>query len=529
MTRSQNSFLNIVTSLFSSLLLPVLNLIVRRVFLNTLGTSYLGIEGVFSNILTALSIADLGLSSAIGYMLYKPLEEDDKPRIQALMYLYRRIYRVIGLIILIAGVCLIPLLPTLVKDYSRMAQLGLNAVLIYMLYLLNTVSSYWFFAYKDTLVSAAQKNYLLTTVGYVFNIIQAVTKVILLYTTHSFMIYLVTTILFSVVMSITRAVICDRRFPFARQKPPTLITGEERRDIFKKCYTLFFHRFNGTALNTSDTLILSAFSGLDAVGLYANYIALKLSIANILASVLYATAASIGSLFSAGHPDWTRLVYRATHMLTFFLFGIGAIGTAILTNDCLAFMFGPQFVVTSWTYNGTTFPIPLALLIGIELYFSGHAVHVYLFRNGSGLFQDLRYRPIASILLNLVVSLVTVPYLGMAGCVIGTICTYVFTETLIDPIFICHRALHIRALPYFRDQAIYAAVTAAAGLLTWWICGFIVIPSPLLSLFVRGCVCVAVPGAIFAALFFRTEEFGYLLNTLRDVLHLPGARGGSAA
>ena len=144
-SRIKNTLLNILTSLGGQLLATILKFVTRTVLIHTLGKAYLGINGLFSDILTMLSLTELGLDTAINFKMYKPLAEKDAQRVRVLLIFYKQAYRIIGIIILLLGLCLIPALPYLIKDYGSLNALGIDAVLIFVLYLLQSVSSYLFF------------------------------------------------------------------------------------------------------------------------------------------------------------------------------------------------------------------------------------------------------------------------------------------------------------------------------------------------------------------------------------------------
>ena len=518
MTRAQNSFYNIITTLLSSVLLPILNFVTRTVFIRCLGDSYLGIEGVFSNILMFLSLANLGFDAAIAYELYHPLEEKDFVRVHALMDLYKKVYRIIGCVILGAGLCLIPLLPVFVKDYELFAELGLNAVVVFLMYLFNSATSYWFFAYKATLMSAAQKSYVLTIVGYAVSIVGTLCQILALVLTHNFLVYLAVQILFAILRKLINAIVCDRRFPFLREKAPEPLPKEQRKKIFKECYAIFFHRMNGTILNVSDTIVLTSMAGMWYVGLYSNYLAVKNAVYGVVGVITSALQASMGSLFAADNKDWTRLLYRAVSYVTCWFYGIGAIGVAVLTDSFISDVWiGERFVVSGWEHAGHIVYTPLALLVGIELYFLGHANVGSLFRNTSGLFYRLRYRPIYSILVNLIVSLLTVPYLGIAGCVVGTIVALGTGEILIDSIVINRRALEQSPLPYFLRLLGHSAIIAVSGVLCWQLCRLVPLGG-VAGFLVRGVICVVTPTALFLGLTCRSTEFRYLVRAGKFLL-----------
>ena len=171
-SKLENSLLNLATSLGSQFLVIILNFITRTVFISTLGKEYLGINGLFTDILTMLSLTELGFDTAINYQMYKPIAEHDDKRVRVLMKFYKQAYRVIGVVILALGLCLIPTLPYLIRDYDSLAPLGINAAVVFILYLLHSASSYLFFAYRSAIVKANQKTYLLETAGYAVSIVR---------------------------------------------------------------------------------------------------------------------------------------------------------------------------------------------------------------------------------------------------------------------------------------------------------------------------------------------------------------------
>ena len=522
MTRTQNSFFNMVAGLGSSLLLMALSFITRTVFIRTLGSDYLGLEGVFSNILTVLSLANLGFDTAIGYKLYHPIEVGDRRRIQLLMKLYRQVYLIVGGVIAVLGLCLIPFLPWLAKDYDRLAALGLNGAVIFCIYLFNTVSSYWFFAYKNAFIGATQKNYILLVAGYFVAIANSLAQILALTLARSFIAYLLVQIGFTVAQNLLNAWICDRRHPYLREKVQGHISREEVRELFKDCSVLLLHRVCGTVINSSDIIVLSVMAGLQTVGLYSQYLMVKNQLSGLLARIVSSLQASLGSLYSTGNLEWSRLAFRVVNFCTVWLFGVGAVGLALLLDEFIALWAGPAYVVTSWTTEaGTAVPTPVALLIGIEFYIAGQGHFLMIFREVTAAFRYIKLRPLASIIVNLVLSILLVPRIGMAGCVVSTIIAHLTTFLTVDPWVIWRRILQTSPWEYYRRNLLYKAVMAGAGALCWCLCGCIPLGG-IPGFIVRGCVCVAVPSAIFALCFCRTQEFRFLMNTVRSLL--PGRK-----
>ena len=522
MTRTQNSFFNIITSLFSTVLVIALGFITRTIFVRSLGVDYQGIEGEFSNILSVLSLADLGIGSAIVFKLYKPIEENDRPRILVLMKLYRQVYNIIGLVITVLGLMLLPFLPYLAKDYELFAQLRLNPVVVFLIYLLHTASSYWIFAYKSSFVRANQKTYILSVVGYAASILCSVCQIIALAVFHSFIMYILIQWAGTAATGIIGAVICDKRYPWVNEKTEDRISRDELKEFVKDCSALLLFRVHNVIINSTDYIVLTAIIGLRAGGLYSNYLYIKSNLRSLLDTVLGSFQASVGSIHSTGNLEWSRLVFRTINLLVIWLYGVGGIGLAVLLDEFLPIWLGStDFVVAAWTFRGVVIRTPLALLVGIEMFIIGHRQFYGLFRETMGLFQQMKYRPIASIVVNFIFCIPGVYCLGPAGCVISTIVAGLTTNMIFDPLIIHKHGLKMSARPFFLKNLLYAGITAAAGILSWLICSLITLTG-LTGFIVHGCVCVALPSAIYVLCFSRTEEFRFLWNTAMGLL--PGRK-----
>lgn len=517
LTRTQNSFLNYATDLLSTVLVIFLNFATRTVFIRYLGKSYLGIEGLFTNILSMLSLAELGFGSAIVFKLYKPIEEKDHHRIQVLLKLYRRVYGVIGAVVVCLGVCLIPLLPKLIKDYATLGELGLNPIVIFLLYLFNTASSYWVFAYKTAFVQANQKTYVLTVIGYAVSIANNVCQILALVFFRNFYVYLIVQISFVILRNLIWAFVCDKRYPFVREKTEDSVSPEERKEFRKDCSALFLYRISNVMIGGSDNIVLSAVLGLHAVALYYNYTTVKSSIDSILYSFLRSIQASLGSIWSTGNLEWSRLIFRVVNLFTVWIYGVGGIGVAVLLNEFITLWVGPDFVVTSWTVNGVTIATPVAILMGIELYTSGQKYYCGSFRNAMGLFQELKYRPLLSVLVNLTFSLLLVPRIGIAGCVVSTIIAALSVNLIVDPLIIHRHALKQSPRQYYLRNLLYKLVMGSAGVLTWFVCGQIPVAG-VLGFVIRGVVCVILPSLVFSACFFKTAEYRFLLSSVASLI-----------
>ncbi|MGN1080493.1 MAG: lipopolysaccharide biosynthesis protein, partial [Acutalibacteraceae bacterium] len=489
-SRTANSLKNTLTEYISEIIVLILRFVTRSIFIKTLGQSYLGINGYFSDILTLLSLTELGFGTAIIFKLYKPIEENDKHRIVLLMKFYKRVYQIIGWVIMLLGIALIPLLPVVINNYDSLASKGINAVLIFLIYLFQSASSYWFFAYKKSIVTAHQKGYKLNTIGYGFTVASSLLQIavlcILPHTSAeekglSFIVYTVVAIVIIIIQNIVNAVISDRMYPYINEKTKDKISKAEMKELFKDCYALFLYKINSVVIRSTDSVILTYFIGLDIVGLYSNYILMLTTFKNFILKFMNGINASLGSLHASGKSEYEEKILRVINYLSFWIFGIAAVGTAVIGDEFIGVWVGKEYVVNSftaidgaWFLGGKTFVTPVAILVAIEIYCYGIKIFLAKYRETMGLFQQSKYRPVASMIVNLCVSLALVPTFGIAGAVTGTIVADITTTLWYDPRVIYRVGLKQKnANRFFKTNFYYLGLTAVSALASWGLCSVV--------------------------------------------------------
>lgn len=260
-SRTDYSILNIATGLGGYAVNTILGLICRMVFTRTLEAEYLGINGLFTNILGMLSLAELGIGSAIVYALYKPLAVNDEKKIASLVKFYGQCYRAVGIFIGAAGLCLLPFLDLLIGPENMTIP---HLRIFYLLYLFNTASSY-FFSYRSSLLMAAQRNYLVTGLSYLVTIAQSVIQMGLLFATGSYMAYLLVQTAGTLVYNVTISHLAKRQFPFIADRDIPPLDREERRGLLANVRALVTQNLAGLLVNQTDSIIITYFSGLSAV------------------------------------------------------------------------------------------------------------------------------------------------------------------------------------------------------------------------------------------------------------------------
>jgi len=509
-SRTTNTFYNFMTSIAGQLLNIILQFAVRTVFINTLGKSYLGINGLFSNILQMLSLAELGVGSAILFKLYDPLAKGNKKRITLLMKFYKKVYQIIGIVIVAIGLCLIPFLKYIVSDYDKLNILGINAVLIYILYLLRTVISYFFLAYKSGIVKVDQKEYRLNIISYLVNIISSVSQIIILYLFESFELYVAVLIFAVLLQNYLNARTAKKMYPYIDDKYEDKISKEEMKSIFKDCGAIFLYKINTVVLKATDNIIISMFLGIDIVGMYSNYYILYTTIDGIFGKVFEAAKHSLGNLHVTKDYNHEYNIFKTINLIAVILGATAGIGIACVSNEFIESWIGKEWLLIQ----------PFSILMGIEVY--GLATRQYLskFRSAMGLFQQAKYRPIFGIIINIIVSLLLVEKLGISGVLIGTIVADWSTIMWYDPYIIHKHGLQNKfsIKKYYLKNILNVIIGLISGTGCYFLINNILTNMGWISVILHIIIiCIIVPSA-YLILYIKSDEMIEIKNILTRIL-----------
>lgn len=310
-SRTEYSILNIMTGLGGYMINTIIGLICRMVFTRTLAADYLGINGLFTNILTMLSLAELGIGSAIVFALYKPLAENDEEKIASLVKFYGSCYKVIGIVVAVIGVLLMPFLNLLIPEQPNIKE---SIYLIYGLYLFNTATTY-FFSYRSSLIIAAQQNYIVIGINYFIAIIQSIIQMIWLIVTKEYIGYLIITSIGTMVYNVLISYIAKRKFPYIVKKNINPLIHEEKRELIQNVRALVVWKLSGLLVNSTDNIIITYFSGLATVGISSNYTLLTNTLNSLLNQFFNGITASVGNLNASESVEkkcryFTRLILQ---------------------------------------------------------------------------------------------------------------------------------------------------------------------------------------------------------------------------
>lgn len=507
--RIKNSLKNIIFGLSGQIISAIMGFVVRTVFISTLGIEYLGVNGLFTNILLLLSVANLGFDTAIIYNLYKPLAEGDQRKIQGFMNLYEKAYRIIGLVILVIGLSLLPFLPYLMNGETTIREINL----IYILFLLNSVSSY-FLVYKHSIIVADQHNHIISKIHTSFTIISNLAQLLLLMSTKNYILVLCTQIIIGILKNLYIARRANQLYPYIRAKNNVKLTVEEKQSFFKNIYSLMLYKISGVVINGTDNVVISSLFGIYWVGVYSNYLLIIATINTFLNHIFYSLTASVGNLVVKENEERKYFIFRVMQFSNFWIYGFCSICLWNLINPTIMLWLGEQFVMNKF--------IVFAILL--DFYTSGMQNTTTTFRETTGLFQKGKYRPVFAAIINIVVSIFLANKMGIAGVLLGTVISRLCTYFWYDPFVIFKYAFHKPLKIYFIRYCGFGIIVFSTGYVINYI-GNILEIYVQIHLIIRVLLCLLVPNILFFFLFRKLEEFEYLFKIANSFsIRLPNKR-----
>ena len=502
-SRTEYSLINIMVGLGGYFFNTIFGFICRMVFVKCLPAEYLGINGLFTNILSMLSLAELGIGTAIVYALYKPLAENDEEKIASLMQFYGKAYRVIGCAVGIVGLALLPFLNSLIGETPGIKE---NIYLIYGVYLFNTCLTY-FFSYRASLLTAAQRNYVQLAISYLITTIQSVVQICALLITHEYFLYLgiqtLGTFIFNIVIS--RKTIKD--YPYIERKDIKPLAKEEKLSLFKNIKALMVSKISELLVNSTDNIIITYFSGLITVGAASNYTLFSGTISTLTNQIFNSIVASVGNLNALEDKEGRIRFFKILQLANFIIFGWATIGICFVSSDLVELCFGKSYVLSA--------SIPAVLALNFYIVTMNSAVMTY--RSTLGLFKYGQYILIFTAAINLSLSILFGKWWGLFGIYLATAVARMLTNTWYMPYAVFKYGLNRKMREYCALYMKYLLVIVIDGMICYFICSILKF-NIVFNVIFKIIVCSVVPNMTVILFWGRTEEFQYIVEKGKKVI-----------
>ena len=500
-SRTKKVIRNTGTGITSRLILILLDFIVKTIFIKLLGEQYAGVSGLFTSILSALSLAELGIGSAIAFALYKPIAEKDYLYIAKYMNFYKKAYRLVAAFIFVVGMALIPFLGVLVKDVPDIKE---SITLIYVIYIFNSAVSY-LLIYKSVLLTANQNSYKMALIDIVMNIVKSVAQCLILLLTREFLAYLIIGVSFTIIRNVIVSVVANKDFKELKQYAGEKLSKEERKRILKDVGALSMYTALSAVLHGTDDIIISAMLGTSLVGILYYYKMLKKSITMLLNQFFNAVTPSVGNLAVEGSGEAQYKVFRKYNFTVFWV--------TCFCSTSFTVLYIP-FVRDIWL--GERFVLSMSIVLALVLeFFMANMTSVFSsFRNANGLFVQGKWRPAVMAVINIALSIILAKPWGMFGVLIATCISRATTQLWYDPWLVYRRVFNRSVKEYFLKYAEFLLVTAGSTAITYFIGNTFSFNNVYINFIYLCVLCVVIPNGIMFIGYRKTNDFAELKKTI---------------
>lgn len=491
--RTKNAVRNIVWGSIEKVFSLLLPFIVRTVLINVLGVEYLGLGNLFTSILTVLNVTNLGFDTAIVYSMYKPIAEDDNETVCALLNVFKKIYHIVGFIVLFIGLCIVPFLPKLINGAY---PADINLYVLYGIYLFDVVIGYFTFAYKTSLFRAYQRNDVPSKRGVIFNAISNVMQIVLLIVFRNYYAYIIMAPIVCIATNISNAYIAKKMFP--EITPKGTISDVLKKDIKKRVAGLVSVKVYSVIFTSVDSIVISAFLGLKQLALYNNYYFIQSTVNGFILIFTNSIIAGVGHKMVTNSIEENYTDFKGFMFINSWVSGWCAI--------CLLCLYQP--FMTLWLGKEMLLSIDTVILIVALFLFPRLGLMAAVYRESAGLWWEDRFRQWVAAVVNLSVNLVLVRYIGLNGVIISTLICTIFINIPWGGYVLFKVYFKRSPLQYFSKLMYYLLVISFVGIVTYFICTFM--PDVgILALVTRSITCIVVPNVLFLLLHYKTAEFSF--------------------
>lgn len=446
-SRTKNTTKNVLSGLINKVILLLLSFVSRKVFINYIGVEYLGINSLFANILTILSLADMGFGIAMSYSYYKPLANRDEKMLAALVQFYKKIYNIIAIIVTTVGICFIPFLRYIVNTDSQIDHL----YIYYLIALSNTVISY-LFVYKSNMISADQKSYLVNKIQLWVIFSKTIIQMICVIIFKNYTIYASLDVLATLVNNLVISHFADKLYPFINNKNVEPLDSHSKKSIYTNLKSVFLYKFSASIMSGTDSIIMSSIVGTAVVGMYTNYLTITSQITSFVQIVFSSFTASIGNLVIEDRDQKNYQVFRVMQMVSHFMSGVIAVCLLSLANEFIILWLGPEFNMGEL----------MAIAITANTYFTISLQPIWSYREATGLYNKTKYVMVATAFLNIVLSIIMGIAMGAPGIIFATVISRIFTYFWYEPNLVYKLYFQHSSKEYYFDYIVSIALIIVA-------------------------------------------------------------------
>lgn len=501
--RTKKTILNSLVAMLMYSINIIFGFIAQKIFITTLGNEYLGVNGLFTNILSILAVVELGFGNAIIFHLYKPLAENNEKEVNLLMKFYKKTYNIIALIIFILGLISMFFLGYIIGSVNIKESI----YLLYFLALFDIVSSY-LLTYKRSILYANQETYIINYfhIGYI--VLLNIFEILFLLKFRNYIIYLLIKIFFRILENVAITLYVNNKYPFILKKVNENLDVNIEKDIYKKVKGLFFHKIGGSIVYGTDNIIISKLFGVVTVGLYSNYYMIINSILNLLYQVFNSITSSVGNLLLEKNVEKSYITYKNILFINSWIF--------CFCSACLISLVEPFIKI--WLGDGFILNFSVLVALVLNFYFQGMRRTSNTFKEAAGIFYEDRYVPLIESTINIIASIVLGKIFGLAGVFMGTIVSSLPLFLYSYPVYVFQRLFNKKYLEFILIHLKYLFISFIAVTLTYLCVDAISISNIFLNFIVKMITVIVLINIINLIFYFKTNEFKYYMSIINKFI-----------
>lgn len=410
--------LNISVSLAFQTITMILAVLVKRTLIDICGNEVNGLNALFISIIGFLAVAELGVGHAITFCMYKPIVEGDTDKVAALFQLFQKIYLLIGMFIFFAGLAVTPFLRFFAKDYH---SLDVNIYATFVFVLISVTVTYLFSA-KTALINAYKNNYITTAITQGGIVLQYVLQITVLYFTRSFEGYLICRIVAVFAQWIASEIVVRKRHAEIIANKARL-DPETKNKVRMNVKAMLIHKIGSALVNSLDSVIISAFVGVVALGEYSNYTMILSSMTAVIALIFTSLTSIVGHLYASEDKKTVQKYYECFHLINFVIGAVFFLGYYAVIDQLIAILFSAELIVSK----------QISFVITLNGFVRFMRQSVLIFRDASGTFYQDRWKPLFEGIVNVALSVLLVKLIGVSGVLLATVITNLLICHLVEP------------------------------------------------------------------------------------------------
>lgn len=490
-SRKVNSARNFIVGAVNQVVFLLLNLVAKTVFIKTLGTEFLGINGLFSNIFVLLSFAEFGVGTVMAYSLYEPIAKEDTSKITAMYLFFKKIYLSMSISIMFLGLLIVPLLKYIVNS-----QIAINnVVLYYILFLISIIISN-IYAYKSNLIIINQKKYIVSLYQLIFEGLSLTFQIIFLILTGNYVIYLLVVFVKNILFSFSVARKVNRLYPFLKNKPTSNnISAIEKQQITKKIREVFTYMLAKALLTGTDNIIISMLVGTVWVGFYSNYDLIIFGVLGLVTTFYTAISASIGNLVAKEKVENQYKIFNIALVINYWITGF--------TTTCLYILF--QDFITLWLGKDYLFDITIVIVIILNYYLVCTRNTIIVFREAAGIFEKVKYIMSFAAVMNIFLSILMGNILGVFGVLLATTITTLSTFYWYEAKLLMESKFGCSVWIYIKSQIKGFSLTIISIVITL-LCVSLIKEVTISNFIIKIVICLVVPNVFYFIVLNKEEE-----------------------